>query len=69
MKSAKNIVKEIFYTFGLEISRARPDTHPTRAKALGSNHLSDIRSLTRSHPQMVFDVGANIGQSVVILRA
>ncbi|MDQ3803098.1 MAG: FkbM family methyltransferase [Acidobacteriota bacterium] len=63
MKSAEKIVKEVFRKLGLEISRYRPETSPAEAEPPGSSPLSDIKRLTRSHPLVVFDVGANIGQS------
>lgn len=64
MKSAKKIVKEIFRALGLEIGIYRPDMNLEGPNLLGASHLSDIKRLTRSNPSIVFDVGANRGQSV-----
>jgi len=65
MKSAVRIAKDIFHSLGLEISRYRPETHAPEENPLGTSYLSDIKRLTRSHPVVVFDVGANKGQSVI----
>lgn len=63
IKPAVKIAKKAFHTFGLEISRYRPDPNALEENPLGSNPLSDVRRLARSHPALILDVGANVGQS------
>ena len=56
MNPTKNIVKAAFRKLGFDISRYRPDS-------LGIDPLSDIKRLIHN-PAIIFDVGANTGQSV-----
>ena len=65
MRSAKNTVKELFHALGFEISRHRSNQHPPTVNVLGINPAADVERLVhKNHRVIVFDVGANIGQSV-----
>lgn len=60
MKSAETLVRNLFHALGFEISRYHPNCN-----SLGINPFSDMKKLIcQSQRPVVFDVGANVGQSV-----
>ncbi len=62
MKSFRAAVKSLFHKFGYEVSMYRPAN-------IGESPLSDIEKLIhKTRPQIVFDVGANIGQTIEAFR-
>src|SRR5947209_12329271 len=65
MKSAKSTVKELFHALGFDISRYRSNLHASTVNVLGIDPAADGKRLIhKNHRVIVFDVGANIGQSV-----
>lgn len=56
--TAQQIIKKLLHPLGLEVIQYRQDT-------LGVNPFSDIKTFVGHYNRpVVFDVGANIGQSV-----
>lgn len=65
MKSAKSTVKELFHALGFDISRYRSNLNSPTVNVLGINPVTDVKRLVhKNHRVIIFDVGANIGQSV-----
>lgn len=57
-------VRKAFNLVGLDLILYRPTLKPVEEAPIGINVLSDVRRLLRANPPIVFDVGANIGQTV-----
>ena len=65
--AAERLAQRGLHAVGLEVSRYRPDDEVVTP--MGVNALQDIRTLLASVPfPTVFDVGANVGQSVTAFR-
>jgi FkbM family methyltransferase len=63
---AKHFLRRVARAGGLEVSRYRPGQRPPTS---GRDPLEDIRALLDAVPRpVVFDVGANVGQSVATFR-
>jgi len=67
IRAAKRFVRRAGHAVGLEVSRYRPDDQVITR--VGVSALRDMRELlTDVSTPIVFDVGANVGQSVTVFK-
>jgi FkbM family methyltransferase len=68
---AKQLVKSVFSTVGLDIRKKRPTGMPegTQDRGFhGKNSFADQLKLIGSHASVIFDIGANTGQTAARYR-
>jgi FkbM family methyltransferase len=68
MKFLRKSIRKAFNLVGLDLILYRPKLPPVEEAPIGINVLSDIRRLLRVRPPIIFDIGANVGQTVQIYK-
>jgi FkbM family methyltransferase len=70
LKRSTKIVRGLVHALGFELTRRRPVEYAPHANVLGIKAFEDIeRLLSKNEQVVIFDVGANSGQSVLTFKS